>query len=178
MNRVPIDLLEVEVLRGRIVAWNITPLPPLSSGSNFWLLLPLLLRSAGLCSRRGSGVVSARYFPFPITSRAQPCLLPLSGPEPPLSLPLPRIPFECSLRCLLLFPSGLERNIGTLPQTPAGHADAIRLAELALRGLACRYGTAFATGVDGRTIRSCWCHNVSRRRRPLLLPPSIELDLD
>ena len=52
------------------------------------------------------------------------------------------------------------------------------LAELALHGLANRRGAAFATGVDGRTIRLYWSCVVSLRRHSLILNLFLSLDID
>ena len=116
LNPFPIELIESEVLQGRGVAWNITPFP-----------LPVLLihqlvapnpslRSAGICSRRSSGVVTARKFSFPLLSYARPCLLHLCTSAPAPSLPCPCLFFVLYLLCLFLVLSGLGRNVGTLPR--------------------------------------------------------------
>ena len=157
---------------------HITPLPlPVLSIQRMVSPNPSL-RSAGIHLRRGGGVVSAGSFPFPITSRARPCLPPLRAPAPPLSLSYPRLPFECSLCCLLLIPSNTGRNVVTLPQTSVGHADVIGIAALASCGLEPRRETAFATDVNGQTIRSCWSHGVRCQRCPLFLHPFLPLNID
>ena len=99
---------------------------------------------------------------------------------PSLRAPVPPLLFlyVSSLRFPLLVLSGLGRNVGTLTQTLKGHAGASGLVEITPRGLARQRGPAFTSGVDGRTIRSCWCRGVSRRRRPLLLHPLFSLEID
>ena len=73
---------------------------------------------------------------------------------------------------------GPGRNVGTLVQTLAGHADTIGLVAPASRGLSCQRGPAFTTGVYVRINRLCWYYHVSRRQRPLLLHPFPPLNLD
>ena len=102
MNPVPVDLQEVEILQGWVVAWNITPLP-LRVLRIQRLVAPVpSLCSAGLCSRRGSGVVSSRYFPFTITPSARPCLPPfvLARRPIPFSIPVDPFIFPCVVFCL------------------------------------------------------------------------------
>ena len=97
----------------------------------------LSLRSSGIRSGRGSVVVLVRYFTFPFTSCARPCLPPLCASALPYSPPRRRLFFIFYFHRLLLVPSGPGREIGTLPQTLAGHANEIGLTALALHGLAC-----------------------------------------
>ena len=82
-------------------------------------------------------MVLARSVTFPFSFYVRLSLPSLCVPAPPLSLPRLRILYMCALRRPLLVPSGLGRNVGTLPQTLAGHAGKIGLAALASRGLAC-----------------------------------------
>ena len=97
----------------------------------------------------------------------------LCAPKPTISLTRTCLLYVSYLRHPLLVPSGLGQNVGTLPQTSAGHAGVSGLEALASHRNARRSRPTFTAGVDGRTSRSCWCSSVSRQRRPLLLhhPP-------
>ena len=78
-------------------------------------------------------VVSTRSVPFTITSCTRLSLPPLHAPAPPHSLSCTHASYVCSQRYLMLAPSGLGRDVGTLSQTLTGHAGAIGLAVLASR---------------------------------------------
>ena len=84
----------------------------------------------------------------------------------------------CSLLAPRLVPSGLGCAVDTPLQTSEWHADARGLAALASRGLARQRGPAFASGINSKTSRMLWCRDVSRRRRPLLLPSVFPFEID
>ena len=178
MNPFYVDLPEVVFLQVQGVAWNTPLFPSLSAGSSVWSRTPPSLRSAGLRSRRGSELVSAHSVPFPLSSCARPSLPPLCAPVPPLSFPCPRLPYVSSLHYPLLVLLGLGRDVGTLPQTLAGHAGAIVFAAFSSRGLARLHGPAFATGVDRQKSQSFRCHGVSRWSRLLIFHPFPPLNID
>ena len=101
VNTFLVDLLELEVLQGRGVAWKIThtPLPVLLI---HWMVNPApSLRPAGLCLGR-SGVVTDRSFFNPFTSCARPCSPPLMRLLCPLpfSVPVWSLCYPCFVCCL------------------------------------------------------------------------------
>ena len=178
VDPVSVDLPETDFLQGWGVPWLVPLLPFPICG--FWCLVnpSPLLRSSVFRSWKGYGYVSSRSVLFPLFFCSCLSLPSLRAPVSPLSLLRPRLLSRCSLWHPLLVPSGLGRNVGTLPQTLAGHTGASVFAALASCGLTPRRGLTFAAGVDGWTVRSCWCHGMSRRCRPLLLHPPYPLDLN
>ena len=154
MDPVSVDLLETDFLRG----WSVTRLFPLLPFPVRWsrrlAALFLSLRTTGCRLLRGCWCVSAWSIFFPCSLCMGPGLPSLRASVPPLLLPHPCLLYGSSLRCLLLILLSLGRNVGTLPQTSAGHAGASGLAETKLHGLARQCEPAFLAGVDVRTIRS------------------------
>ena len=115
LNLVPVDILELEVLQGRGEARHFSPLPlPVLLIQRLVVPAPSL-RPDGLCSGR-SGEVTAWDFPLPFPSCAPLCLPPLCSFVLTSSLPLPRLFLGLSLTRLMLFISGLGRDVGTLSQ--------------------------------------------------------------
>ena len=98
VKSVPIDLLESEVLRGRGVARQITPLSLLVFLIQKLVAPVLSLLPAGLRLGR-SGEVTGWPFPFLLPLCTRTCLPHLHSSVPPSSIPVPFCSFGCPCLC-------------------------------------------------------------------------------
>ena len=135
-HTVYVDLPETKVLRVRGVPRLIPLLTFPLCRSRRWSTFYSSRNAAGCCSVWGCLCVSTRSVLLCLALRLRLWLLFPRTPAPPLSLPRPCLPCDLSPICPLLDPSILRRDVGTLPQTLAGHESASCLAALTSRGLA------------------------------------------
>ena len=174
---VSVDLHKKEFLWGRGLLWIVHLLPFPICGIRRLISPSPSLRSASCRLWRLCGFVSAWSVLFPLSFYAHRSLPSLRAPVPPFSLICPYLLCIFFLRRLMIVPSGMGRDIGTLPHILEGHTGASGLAAVASRVCARQRGPSFAAGVNARTSRLCWCPGVSCQHRPLLLQSVSPLNL-
>ena len=146
------------------------PSPPSPSYGSGCESFPPLLPALPVSVWGGGGLVADHSFPIPPWAR--PCFPPLWQTTSTSSLTCPFLLLLLSLLCILLALLGLGRHVSALPHKLAFLAGVVGLAALPLHSLAHQPWPAFASGINGRTLRWSWRRGMSRRGSPPP-PPSV-----